>query len=451
MEFEEGEKMVLWGIKIVWGYILSIARICAVLIIALFLPKIFLVRLHSAPGAFVAQNPSSFRLGIESLSDQFLKGLTSKGDLSYKVGLVTNQSGKDQCGKRTLDILFQHGLNVVSLFAPEHGMDGDIAMMRDVQDSKDKKSNLKIISMYGNGSPKRFDQKFLTNIDVLFFDMQDSGMRHYTFITTMFEVLEAASKYNKVAVVLDRPNLLGPYMEGPIVDDGLKSAISYASIPVRYGMTVGELAFYFNKKILKKPAKLHVVPMQQYDRLSYGARGLITRLSPNITNINSCYGYSFLGLLGEVRPFDVGVGTNKAFQCILLPEYLKFTKKKWHELYVLFQKQGVESSFYRYYSVRKKYYCSGLRLHIPDINSFSSFSTFLMVLQFFRKEGVALTFSPAFDKAIGSKRVRLFLQGELSKDLLVSYVNENLKLFFRRASEADCFLYRPFPKVVNLS
>lgn len=442
---------MLGGVKFVWGHVLSLTRICCVFLVAMFLPKFFMIHVNSTSRVIGPQKQSSFRLGLETISDSFLKRLTPSNDLKFRVGLVTNQSGRDQCGTRTLDILLAKGLNVVSVFAPEHGIDGVLDMENDVPNGKDQRTNIKIVSLYRNGTTKRFDGTLLRDIDVLFFDMQDSGMRHYTYVTTLFQMLEAASAHNKTAVVLDRPNLLGPHMEGTLVAPSLKSAISYAPIPVRYGMTIGELAFYFNKRILKKPASLHVVQMKNYNRHSYGARGLLAHLSPNIRSMNSCHGYSFLGLLGEVHPFDVGVGTDKAFQCILLPETVKFSKKKWHDLHLTLKKEGVENSFYRYYSPRKKLYCSGLRLSIADINTFSSFSTLLAILDFFKKSGVKLTFSKHFDKAVGSSEVREFLEGKLPRLELSKHVNKGLNEFFNDARSASCFLYHPFPKVVTMS
>lgn len=439
------------GVRRIICYGVSIARICCLFFIALFLPKLFITHIHSTSRAVSYQKPSSFRLGLENLSDSFLKKLTSRYGKNFKVGLVTNQSGRDQSGRRTIDILLAKGLHVSSIFAPEHGVDGKTVALRDVEDGKDVKSNIRVISLYRNGNTKKFDKSLLQDLDVLFFDIQDSGMRHYTYITTLFEMLESAALNDKTVVVLDRPNLLGPYMEGALVASSLQSAISYAAIPVRYGMTIGELALYFNKELLKKSAKLHVVPMKNYNRYSFGANGLLAHLSPNITSMNSCYGYSFLGLLGEVRPFDIGIGTSRAFQCILLPETIKFSKKKWHKLHVMLEKRGVDNSFYRYYSARKKKYCSGLRLHITDINTFSSFSTLLMVLDFFKKQKVKLTFSKNFDRAMGTYKVREFFEGNLPKALLTDHVNKGLRAFFERASQSSCFLYYPFPKIVILS
>lgn len=436
---------MFWGGKIVWGNALSLARIFSLFLLVLFLPKFFIVHLNSTSRAMDQQNVSSFRLGLENISDQFLKALTPKGDLSFTVGLVTNQSGKDQCGKKTLDVLRAKGLNVVAIFAPEHGADGNIGAGQDVSDVKDEKTQIKIISLYRQGTTKRFDESILHDIDILFFDMQDSGMRHYTFVTTLFQMLEAASIQNKVVVVLDRPNLLGPRMEGTLVVPSLKSAISYAPIPIRYGMTIGELALYFNKNFLEKPAKLHVVPMKNYNRHHHNVTGLLAHLSPNIKNINSCYGYSFLGLLGEVRPFDVGIGTDKAFQCLLLPENIQFSKKRWHELHLELKKLGIENSFYRYFSTRKKKYCSGLRFCISNINDFSSFNALLTILDFFKRAHLDLVFSEQFDKAMGSEKVRAFLENKITKTELKQYIHDNLHSFFNNAFKKKCFLYMPLP------
>jgi len=191
--------------------------------------------------------------------------------------------------------------------------------------------------------------------------------------------------------------------------------------------------------------------MKNYNRSSYAADGLLAHLSPNITSMNSCYGYSFLGLLGEIRPFDLGIGTSRAFQCILLPESVDFSKKKWHELHLILKKCGVDNSFYRYYSARKKQYCSGLRLRISNINALSSFNVFLKTVQFFKRSGLQITFSDHFDRAAGNVNVRKFLEGSIKKEQLVKDINRGLHSFFSQAHNAHCFLYKPFPKIVNLS
>jgi len=159
-------------------------------------------------------------------------------------------------------------------------------------------------------------------------------------------------------------------------------------------------------------------------------------------------GIAFLGLLDQVTPFDIGLGTDKAFQCILLPDKIKFPKQKWLDLAAVLKDLGVESKEHRYYSARKKTHCSGLRLHIHDINHFSSFKTLLTMLTFFKHNGVPLQFSPSFDKAMGSSAIKALIQGTISKTEFALQVNNDLQLFFKKA--CSCFLYKPYPKMVRI-
>ena len=194
------------------------------------------------------------------------------------------------------------------IFAPEHGFDGKSHAAQEIKDGRDVKTKIPVMSLYGKGTGKKVDPEMIKNIDAFFFDIQDSGMRHYTYISTLFTILKAAEEEKKKVIVFDRPNPLGKAMEGPLVESSLISFISIASIPLRHGMTLGELAEYFNQHVLEKQAALTVVPMKNYDR-TVGIEHLHAPLSPNIASKESCHGYSFLGLLGEVKPFDVGVGT----------------------------------------------------------------------------------------------------------------------------------------------
>ncbi len=386
-----------------------------------------------------------FKLGLENLSSSLLQKLSNTSS-PCKIGLITNQTGKDQRGVRNIEFLMQRGITPKKIFVPEHGIDGMLPAGQ--ENSTDKITNIPVISLYSKGTGKNMDATMLKDIDILIFDIQDSGMRHYTYISTLFHSLEAASHYNKPIIVLDRPNPLGRVMEGPLVEPGLQSFISIAPVPIRHGMTVGELSRYFNTYILKKQAKLHIVPMKQYDRRS-GLQGkLPVALSSGIPNIQSCYNYSFLGLLGEIKPFDVALGTQQKFQCISLPEHINFPKQKWHELHVILKNFGIESTFNRYFSKRRKQYCSGLKLHISDINQVPAFTTFLTIVKFFKKSGVKLTYSQCFNQAIGTLKVRKFLDGIMTRQELMHSINKELHAFFEKAKSS--FLYLPLPHVVEL-
>jgi len=385
------------------------------------------------------------QLGVEVFSPVMLYRIVGK-KAPIALGLVTNQTGIDQAGTRTIDILRSKGFCIKRIFAPEHGIQGSIAAEKEVSDTVDNRTRIPIISLFGKGTGKAISERFVKDLDLVIFDMQDSGMRHYTYISTLFSVLQAAARCNKPLIIFDRPNPLKHSMEGPLVEPTLISFISVAPIPLRHGMTIGELATYFNTHVLEKPANLHVVKMRNYNR-EIGLSGeLAAPLSPSIKNKDACYGYSFLGLLGEVRPFDTGLGTEYAFCCLALPEWMRFSDTQWQELSEKLKKLGVNSVPLRYKSPRKKKWCKGLRFVFSDRTHFSSSEVLLMILRFFHKAGITLTFSDFFDKAAGTAKVRKYVQGNISRPILARDTNAQLKVFFEKAKKS--FLYIPAPKIV---
>jgi uncharacterized protein YbbC (DUF1343 family) len=176
-------------------------------------------------------------LGVENISAAACKKIMPEKESAWNVGLLTNQSGIDTHGVRTVEKLIACGCCVRYIFAPEHGLQG-IAAERDVHDSVDSITKVPIISLYGNGSGKMIAPEHMRQLDIVLFDMQDSGMRHYTYISTLLQSMKVAAEYDTPFVVLDRPNPLGGLMQGPLVDEGLLSFISIASVPLRHGMTI---------------------------------------------------------------------------------------------------------------------------------------------------------------------------------------------------------------------
>jgi len=380
----------------------------------------------------------SFKLGIENISPQFVQQFAGK-----KIGLITNQSGIDQRGRRTVDILREKGLTVAYLFAPEHGIDGKFGSGERVTHSIDTERKIPIVSLYGHGSGKMIPTAILAKVDVIMFDIQDSGMRHYTYISTLNHALRMAQKHGKDFVVFDRPNPLGVVMEGPLVEDPLRSFISVAAIPLRHGMTVGELARYFNKYELKEPARLQVVSMDQYDRFTPVSTTLSAPLSPGLRTMQSCYGYSFLGLLGEIAPFGIGLHTDARYQCIALPKRLGIDRKIWVSLQGELKKHGIDTTLYEYVNPKTNVCFSGLRLAIKNINKVHAFAGLYTVLHFFNKRGVSLSFSRDFDLAVGTAEMRKVFHGKSSYAMLAGQVNTQLVQFLEKARMS--FLYAPFP------
>lgn len=384
---------------------------------------------------------STFKLGLENITRDLLVSLKNK-----RIGLVTNQTGKDQHGHRNVDMLIELELNVTHLFAPEHGIDGIVRAGVSVHDSKDAKTHLPIVSIYKQGGDKnstgkQVDVALLDHIDVFVFDMQDAGMRHYTYVSTLYKLLEVASQFNKQVIILDRPNPQGNVMEAPLVEPELSSFIGISPIPVRHGMTLGELASYFNAEHFGNKVHLTVVPMVRYKRTD-GLQTFLAPLSPNIASIDSLKGYSFLGLLGEVGPFNVGVGTPEAFQILCVPSSLNISPKAFDELRTKLLGQHIKSSWYTYYSDRKKENMVGLRLVIDDPNAVSTVHTLITVLEFFKKQGVALEFKN-FDRAMGSPLIREYVQGDCQKKRLMHALKRDTQAFYTKAK--PFLLYEPAP------
>jgi uncharacterized protein YbbC (DUF1343 family)/CubicO group peptidase (beta-lactamase class C family) len=250
--------------------------------------------------------------GIDVLAKENFRRLQGR-----RIGLVTNHTGVDRQGRTTIDLLHgAQGVTLVALFSPEHGIRG--AVEAKVADSKDEKTGLPIYSLYG--ARHKPSAANLQGIDTLVFDIQDAGCRFYTYISTLGYVLEAAGQNKLRVVVLDRPNPIGGLaVQGPVLDAGRESFIAYHTLPVRYGMTVGELARLFNAE-RKLEADLEVVCMEGWHRGDfYDHTGLHwINPSPNLRSLTEALLYPGIGLL-ETTNVSVGRGTDRPFEWVGAP------------------------------------------------------------------------------------------------------------------------------------
>ena len=242
-----------------------------------------------------------------SQTDSYFRLLTNK-----RVAVVANPTSV--VGKTHLvDTLLSSGIQVVKIFAPEHGFRGEAGNGDHVSNGFDKKTNLPIFSLYGNHTRPTADM--LSNVDVIVFDIQDVGVRFYTFLATMQEVMEAAVISKKAVIVLDRPNPNGYYIDGPVMTDKkLYSFVGQLPIPIVHGCTLGELARMINGEgwlTAGKACDLTVIPCSDYTHNSYFE--LPIKPSPNLPNITSIYAYPSLCLF-EGTCISIGRGTNLPFQ-----------------------------------------------------------------------------------------------------------------------------------------
>ncbi len=418
------------------GSLCALLSIVGVLALVFVVPQIY-VRWGGEKRDENRGGLGNFKLGFENIAHDFLQALTPRGSLPYNVALVTNRLKVGRVGTRNIDILLQKGLDVKKVFVPQ-GCHGSTQAPFPL----DAVTRVPII----NFQDRRLTIDDFKDVDVIFCDLQDTGVRHSSSLATLVNIMEHAAKLDKTIVVLDRPNPLGDAVEGAFGVTELSQPFFSAILPVRYGMTIGELSQYCNKHILKKSAALYVVPMDNYNRHRYWQASFIGALSNNIRSLESCHGYSFLGLLGEVAPFDVGLGTDKAFQCILLPEKVAFSKKQWLKLKTELKALGIESAHYRYFSHRKKQFCRGLRLSIADIGNFSLFKALISTLKFFKREGVALTFCEGFSKMPGMNKIKEIVEGSMKEEDLEAEFKCALERFCTLASSS--FIYKPYPKPV---
>jgi uncharacterized protein YbbC (DUF1343 family) len=252
------------------------------------------------------------RTGIDVLEQEKFAALRGK-----RVGLITNQTGVDSQGRRTIDLLAKApGVKLVAVFSPEHGLAGNLDAL--VGDSTDSATRLHIFSLFGE--TRRPTAEMLRGVDAVVFDVQDAGVRFYTYITTMAYAMEAAAKNHISFNVLDRPDPLGgDAIEGPMLDRERTSFVGYFPMPVRYAMTMGELAQMFNAEN-RIGADLHVIAMRNWRRAeTYDQTGLAwIAPSPNLRTVNEAFLYPGLEIL-QAGGVSVGRGTDAPFEIVGAP------------------------------------------------------------------------------------------------------------------------------------
>jgi uncharacterized protein YbbC (DUF1343 family)/CubicO group peptidase (beta-lactamase class C family) len=262
------------------------------------------------------RNPQSAIVynGIDVLERNGFKELDGK-----RIGLVTNHTGRNFAGKSTIDVLFEaKNVKLVSLFAPEHGIRGELDTEK-IDDTKDEKTGLPVYSLYKDGM-RRPKPEQLKDLDAIVYDIQDIGARFYTYTATLKNVMEEASKLGKPIYVLDRPNPInGMAVEGPLAEEDKLSFIAAHTIPVRYGLTIGELGQMMNAE-RKIGADLRVIKMENWNRAMWFDETGQTWInpSPNMRSLTEATLYPGIGLL-ETTNVSVGRGTDTPFEIIGAP------------------------------------------------------------------------------------------------------------------------------------
>ncbi len=255
----------------------------------------------------VSENTLPLQVGAANY-DAYIPALKGK-----RVGLVVNQTSEIN-GQHLVDLLLDRGVKVSKIFAPEHGFRGDHDAGAHVKSTVDAKTGIDVVSIYG--SNKKPTPEVLADLDVIIFDIQDVGVRFYTYISSMHYMMEAAAENDKSFIVLDRPNPNIAYVDGPTLDPQFRSFVGMHEIPVLHGMTVAELAQMIKGEgWINNADKLNltVVPVANYERtMSYE---LPVKPSPNLPNAQSIQLYPSLCFF-EATPITIGRGTDFPFQVV---------------------------------------------------------------------------------------------------------------------------------------
>jgi uncharacterized protein YbbC (DUF1343 family) len=307
---------------------------------------------------------AAVKLGNEVLAADKFRVLRGKN-----VGLITNPSGVNSRRESVIDVLRRAPeVKLVALFAAEHGLHGRLPAGTEFPDSMDTRTRLPVFSLYGPGPIRKPTPAMLKNLDVLVYDVQDTGCRSYTFISTMGLAMEACAEAGKEFVVLDRPNPVGGLrVEGPILNPQFRSLVGQWEIPYVYGMTCGELAYMINEEHwIRKPCKLTIIPMQGWRRSMVWRDTGLTWIptSPNIPRGDSPLYYASTGLLGALGGVFIGIGdtNNKPFEFVTVP-WLDGQKLSQY----LTRGAGLRGVDFPPYAItRQKEVCRGVRISFKD-------------------------------------------------------------------------------------
>jgi len=374
--------------------------------------------------------------GIEVLLEKRLELIKGK-----TIGLITNPTGVDSKFRSTIDLLHEcKECKLIALYGPEHGIRGDFYAGEEVSDGFDPVTGVRIFSLYG--ASYKPTKEMLKEVDVLIYDIQDTGCRGYTYIYTMSYAMEAAKENDIKFIVLDRPNPLGgDLVDGNVLDPAFSSFIGRYPIAYVYGMTPGELAQYFNTEF-NINCDLEVVKMEGWGRaMKYWDTGLAwIPPSMHIPRADTSFYSAITGILGELQTVNEGVGYTLPFEVVGAP---------WIDAYKLADElnnrnlQGVRFRpvvFEPRYHNFSKQKCRGIQIHILDYDKLRPVAIGIHIMEalqkFYPDKNI---FAPSnksraemFDKAMGTDRVRSELVGGTSAQEIIKSWQSEIQEFMKK-------------------
>jgi uncharacterized protein YbbC (DUF1343 family) len=355
-----------------------------------------------------------------------------------KVGLVVNHTSFDREMRSTLSLFLERAaeVEVAALFSPEHGLKGHCYAAEHVSDGREGK--ISVVSLHGE--TRRPKPEMLKGIDVLFYDIQCTGVRAYTYPTTLFYAMEEAAKLGIEVVVFDRPNPInGLLVDGPMLEEKWRSFIGYVNVPYCHGMTIGELAKFFNEEY-KVGCKLRVVPMKHWRRsMSYRDTGLAwIPPSPNIPEADTPVFCPSTGILGELQIVNIGIGFTLPFKIAGAPW---IQAKEFAEKLNAQKLPGVRFQpfyFRPFWGLYKGVDCEGVLIQITDLKSYRPLSVQYLILGMLKS-----LYPKEFEKRISSSAKDLFCKAngtDAVYEILLKEKYPAWKLIDFQKAERESFL-----------
>lgn len=395
---------MFWGVMrafehsfVVMRIFLFISAICFIPRLFLSMNKSFFVNVHLSSSATL----SSYTLGIENVTREHIMQLLPA--TACKVGLLAT---KQEQGLTSLAMLHSKGIDV------------DCVMYLD--DFKNK-----VIP----------DKDVFSGLDLLLIDVVNVDCVYNQEVLLLFNSLMQGAACGKHLVILDRPNMVGGEIEGPIYCFG--SEHKYIKLPLYHGMTVGELAQYYNNQALRGAAKIHVVSMRDYHRAHIST--LQAMRSDNVGN-NLCK------LLACIEPIDVGLESTYPYKSILLPETIPFSEQQWHRLQAILKELGINSMFLCDINQQTNDVYRGLCFSELQASRIDIFKAVLSIIDFFKSTGLQLSFSDnSCSNKVGVSLIKQYVKGVISKERCIFAHNEELKAYYR-AAFGVC-MYYPLPQL----
>ncbi|MFA5403838.1 MAG: DUF1343 domain-containing protein [Ignavibacteria bacterium] len=386
---------------------------------------LFLLITFSASGYYSVNNADEFQLGNEVLLNEKLDLFKNKN-----VAVITNKTGILSNGKFLFEALINKGVNVVKIFTPEHGFESDDSY-------KNTGINIPVVSLYGKN--KSFDDSDLENVDVIVFDIQELGVRYYTYTSTLYLTMKDAGRKGKKFILCDRPSIANlDYFDGYMLNENFSSYVGMIPTPIMFGMTIGELGGYLRSTITNKDFDFEVIKMKGYKRdTNYEDLNLPwVNPSPNILSLESAITYPSLCFI-EGTNISEGRGTETPFQLFGAPfcngEELTFVLNSFHLEGVSFKavKFTPDKKISSYDPKYMNMECSGVNIIITDFNKYRPIEVSIAVLYALRASTKEFKWinNNYIDKLAGTSKLRTMInENKTFKEIIDSY-SEDLEKF----------------------